>query len=161
MAASFFMARVLPAGTASLGVERVDSLRFLCCFAFFLHACSAVTMCFSTLGDAAVGTLGTCCEGAFIERVIRWLGSNGSCSGSFIPGASFIALRVCSAGRNNLFATSAFVATVFFCEALQLCHFLCPIVISHCLNRLRTFRNCSHYLVRMCYSRISDVLVAD
>ena len=63
------------AGTASLGAKRNADLRFLRCFAFLLPACPMAATFFSTLGDDAVGTLGTCCVDAFIERVIRWLGS--------------------------------------------------------------------------------------
>ena len=76
LAACFFCARVFPAGTFSLGANNCDSdLRFRRCFAFILPARSMAGAFFSTLGDDAVGTLGTCCVGAFIERVIRWLGS--------------------------------------------------------------------------------------
>ena len=100
----FFCARVFPAGTLSLGANNCDAdLRFLRCFTFLLPACSMAATFFSALGDDAVGTLGTCCVGAFIERVIRWLGSVAAAAG-------LTSLCVRSNGRFNLFATSAFVA---------------------------------------------------
>ena len=67
----------------------------------------------STLGDAAVGTLGTCCVGALVDRVIRWLGSGDSWHGSFTVVAGRTSLYVCSAGRSNFLATSAFVVIAF------------------------------------------------
>ena len=70
-------------------------------------------MFFSTLGDDAIGTLGTCCVGVLIDRVTRWLGSGASYHGSVIVAAGRTSLRVCSAGRVNFLATSAFVAIAF------------------------------------------------
>ena len=108
LAACFFCARVFPAGAFSLGANNCDSdLRFRRCFAFLLPARSMTGAFFSTLGDDAVGTLGTCCVGALIDRVTRWLGSGASCYGSTIVAAGRTSLRVRSAGRFNFLATSA------------------------------------------------------
>ena len=110
LAACFFCARVFPAGPSSLCVNRNADLRFLRCFAFFLPACSMAATFFSTLGDDAVGTLGTCCVGALIDRVTRWLGSGASCPWSVAVAAGLTSLCTRSTGKFNLLATSAFVA---------------------------------------------------
>ena len=71
MAACSFCARVFPAGTSSLGANLNADLRFLCCLDFFFPVWFAAARFVSTLGDAAAGTLGTCCVGAPMDRLIR------------------------------------------------------------------------------------------
>ena len=55
----------------------------------------------STLRDAAVDNLGTCCVSALVDRVICWLGSGDTCHGSFTIAAGLTSLRICSAVRSN------------------------------------------------------------
>ena len=111
MAACLFCAHMFPVGTSSLGADLTTDLRFLCCLDFFFPILFAATRFVFTLGDAAAGTLRTCCVGALMDRVICWLGSGDSCHGPVAAAVCGTSPCVCSAGsRNILSAISAFVA---------------------------------------------------
>ena len=114
MPAYFLSAYVLPAGTFLLGVNCTADLRFLRCFVFFFPVWFAAVCFVSTLRDAAAVILGTCCVGAPINWVIRWLGSRNFCPGPVADADGGTSPCVCSVGVHNILsATSPFVLIAF------------------------------------------------
>ena len=113
----------------------------------------------STLGNAVIGTLGTCFVGTLIDRVMRWLGSGDSCHGSVTVVAGCTSLRVCPAGRFNFLTISAFVAIALSVRGCNC--FICPVLAPHCLDCFRAFRDRGHYFVCMRYRWLGNILVAE